>query len=205
MTLPVSLINDLELVPRDRPVGLLMRHSARFPITDEALNHLVGLTEEGVHMAEDLGAHLKPQFSFGRLMTSPVGRCVDTANSIARGADWSAQALIHEKLAHTFIEDAWKKVNKGEVNGHCPETICSLLDLLLGEPGAPRLDVMVSHDTVVGTALAHLLRVPVTGPDMPKYLEGFLVWRSEEGVHLRWRGTEYLLNGVYPENQPESH
>jgi phosphohistidine phosphatase SixA len=192
MTIPVSLLYDLERIPCDRPVGLLMRHSARFPITDEALNHLVGLTEEGVRMAEDFGALLARRFQLGRLHSSPVGRCIDTANAVARGAGWPVQSVIEGKLAHEFIASSWDQIRKGELNGHLPIEVRSLLEFVLGDPGKPRLDVLVTHDTVLATVITCFMGVPATGPDMPRYLEGLLIWRAADGIHTFWRSTEQV-------------
>ena len=63
MGIPETLLTDLDNVPRDRAVTLLMRHSARFPIVppDEGWN--VTLTPEGVKMAENLGQVIAPLFA----------------------------------------------------------------------------------------------------------------------------------------------
>lgn len=170
----------------------MMRHSARFPITDEAVNHLVGLTEEGVRTAEAFGASLAQTFQCGRLHSSPVGRCIDTANAVARGAGWPVQAVIDEKLAHEFIAPSWDKIRKGEMNGSLPVEIKALLEFMLGEPGAPRLDVLVTHDTVLATVLTCFMGVQATGPEMPRFLEGMLIWRAEDGIHTLWRSVEQV-------------
>lgn len=170
----------------------MMRHSARFPITDEAVNHLVGLTEEGVRMAEAYGALLAQSFKPGRLLSSPIGRCVDTANALARGAGWPLQASAEDKLAYPFIASSWEKLKKGELNGHVPADVRALLELMLGEPGEPCLDVLVTHDNVLATVIAYFMGAQVTGPDLPRYLEGLLIWRADDGIHTLWRSDEMV-------------
>jgi broad specificity phosphatase PhoE len=192
MELPRSLIDDLAVIPRDRPVTLLMRHSARYPINDPAETYLVGLTPEGVVMAEALGAVLGQMYPGGRLLSAPVGRCQDTAQAIARGAGWPGQAQPDERLSHPFIAPAWDCYNRGEVNGRLPRQVQAVLALLLEHEGsAPRLDVLVTHDTIVGTLAGCLLKAPVLKEHWPGFLEGVFVWRSEGRVCARWRGTDW--------------
>jgi hypothetical protein len=198
MELPVSLINDLDLAPRDRTVALLMRHSARHPILDPSDPYVAKLTEQGVRMAEELGVVLGQHFNGGRLLSSPVGRCIDTAAAIARGAGWPALVQTDERLSHPFIEPAWDKFLRGDVNGVLPGPVLSALDLIL-DPSCtePVLDVMVTHDTHVGTLAGCLFKVPVTEKYWSGFLEGILLWRSGTQIRARWRGLEWRLGADY--------
>lgn len=228
MTIPVSLLDDLEHVLRDSHSGppervtLLMRHSARFPIENPADTFLVGLTEEGVRLAEAFGQLLGKDFVPGRLRSSPVGRCRATGEAIARGAGWTtAKVRADRRLSHPYNEMAWDMVwnaQHGKANGSNGALPASLPPLLhwvtgAGRPaGAPRststapaiyqeylpifqqpvLDVLVTHDTVVGAVAGGLLHAPITGPDWPAFLEGLLFWWAEGLVHVRWRGLEHV-------------
>ncbi len=194
MPIPETLLKDLQCVPQDRPVALLMRHSNRFPITDPEKNYMVGLTEEGVRLAEQLGGVLREQFRPGRVMSSPVGRCVDTAQAIARGAGWPVEVISNQRLSHEFIASTWSMLEAGQVNDSLPWQVLSTLEFLLDheQPG-PVLDVMVTHDTVLGAVVAALLDAPVTGENWPRFLEGVFIWKDDEEVHLLWRGEEHQL------------
>ncbi|HET8731866.1 MAG TPA: histidine phosphatase family protein, partial [Moraxellaceae bacterium] len=79
------------LLPADRPLILLSRHSVR----EEAPNGIAGydlpLTEEGIRLAEEWGTRLPGPLH--ALHSSPVGRCVDTATALARGAGQSGLAV----------------------------------------------------------------------------------------------------------------
>ena len=202
--LPASLINDLNRIPRDRPVALLMRHSARFPIPDPALTFEIPLTEEGIRLAEELGALLGGQFLAGRMLAAPVGRCLTTVEAIARGAEWSVEVESDERLSHPFIAPVWSLVEHGKLNGVLPFQIQATLQLLLDLPqpavrGAlPQLDVMATHDTVLGAVVACLLGAPILGMDYwPGYLEGLFLWREENQIHARWREKEYVFTEQY--------
>lgn len=194
MALPQTLLDDLARVPRDRPVALLMRHSNRFPITDPAKNYEIGLTEEGVRLAEALGRLLAQQFQPGRVMSSPVGRCVDTAGAIARGAGWPEAVAPHHLLSHDHIAPAWALAELGRCTDETPTEVVATLELLLRrDRGAPMLEVMVTHDTIVGAVARCVLNAPVLGDDWPQFLEGIFFWEEGDSVHALWRGGLYRI------------
>lgn len=199
MTLPQSLLTDIERIPRDRPVALLMRHSNRYPIIDPAKNYEVGLTEEGVQLAEQFGKFLSSRFMPGRVMSSPVTRCVDTAAAIARGAGWTAAVVPHHLLSHDHIASAWSLAELGRCAGEAPAEVLATLELLLkSDRGTPVLEVMVTHDTIVGAVAACVLNASIVGNDWPLFLEGIFLWEAEDGVHALWRGEEQVLKEIYP-------
>jgi hypothetical protein len=196
--IPQSLLNDVKRVPIDRPAVLLMRHSARHPIIDPAQPFIAALTEEGVRLAEEFGVVLGGRYSPGKLMSAPVGRCIDTAAAIARGAGWAGAVQSEEYLSHPFIEPAWDQLCRGEVNGVLPRQVRATLDLLLkSERSAPGLDVAVTHDTVLGAVAGCLLKTPVMGEHWPEFLEGLFAWRDGEQVRVLWRGAEWHFGTDY--------
>jgi hypothetical protein len=192
-----------------------MRHSVRYPIVNPAETYLVGLTEEGVRLAEDLGVLLGGHFTPGRLRASPVGRCKATAAAIAHGAGWPVKVRADKRLSHPFIEPAWSLVERtqtagGErLNGVLPERVRATLAWAVGAAEAarqpylplleeaPRLDVLVTHDTIVGAVAGSLLHAPVTGPYWPGYLEGIFFWWDGGLLHARWRGEEQVFTRAF--------
>jgi len=172
-------------------VALLMRHSARYPILDPAEPYLAGLTPEGIAMAEELGRQLGRKHRGGRLLSAPVARCMDTAQAVARGAGWPELVSAEERLSHPFIAPAYDSFARGEVNGVLPWQAGAVLELLLADANrGAQLDVMVTHDTILVTVAGCLLQAPVLKEFWPDYLEGMFVWRAEEQVCVRWRGSE---------------
>jgi len=189
MPVPDTLLLGLQMIPRDRPVALLMRHSIRYPITDPALNYKVGLTPEGIELAVAFGGLLAGQFAPGRLASSPVGRCVDTANAISRGAGWDLLAQSHFLLSHDHIEPAWELLTANQVNGHPPAQVVQTLKFLVDHTeNSPSLDIFVTHDTVLGTMVGSLLHCPVQEEHWPVFLEGAFFWQEDETIHILWRG-----------------
>jgi hypothetical protein len=191
MGIPKSLLNDLELTPVDRPVALLLRHAARFPIPDQARSLEITLTEEGVRTAEELGAILSKRMPGGRMLAPQVDRCLTTANAIAHGAGWQKQAQPDDRLSHAFIYPVWEMVAAGEVSKKMPLQVRIILELMLENPrGKPRLDVMATHDSVVGVMANNLLRAQVLGEHWPGFLEGLFAWQDDGQAVILWRGEE---------------
>ena len=83
--IPSHTLRLLDKAPRDRPVLLLLRHSVRDDLpqeSDEA--YALPITDTGYQLAADLGNLLR-----GRVRTlhsSPLTRCIQTAEAIAEGA-----------------------------------------------------------------------------------------------------------------------
>jgi hypothetical protein len=191
MGIPKSLLNDLERIPADRPVALLLRHAARFPIPDQARSLEILLTEEGMRDAEELGAILGKRMPGGRLLAPQVDRCLATANAIAIGAGWQKQAQPDDRLSHAFIVPVWERVAAGEEMKKMPLQVRIILDLMLESPrGRPRLDVMATHDSVMAVMAYTLLRAPVLAENWPGFLEGLFAWQDEGHAAILWRGEE---------------
>ena len=201
MPVPETLLFDLQAIPRSRPVALLMRHSHRFPITDPAHNKQIGLTLEGLQQATQLGSLLGETFTAGRLYSSPVGRCVDTANAIARGANWPVHASPHFILSHDHIESLWDAFAVGQMDASYPLQVTDILAFLLDfGRSSPGLDILVTHDTILCMLVGYLLGQPTLGEYWPAYLEGVFCWEEEGLICARWRGKTYELAAI-PANQ----
>lgn len=197
MSVPTSLLDDLRQMPADRPVTLLMRHSIRYPITDWATGDSIGLTPEGFRIAEQFGAVLGESRQPGRLLSSPVGRCLDTARSIVNGAGWTGDIQTHPKLYHPFVEPVWQLLD-GHNNGHSiPQPIFELHDLVTcHQHTEPVVDLLVTHDSVLGSMIAYLLGLPVFGKEhWPGFLEAVFFWKEAGSTVMVWRGQRFALAG----------
>jgi hypothetical protein len=80
----LELLQTLHALPSDAPAAAFLRHAKRFPITDESEPTLAEITPEGAASAEALGAAIRG-FDCVRIFHSPVKRCRQTAECIARG------------------------------------------------------------------------------------------------------------------------
>ena len=176
--------------------GLILRHSARFPILKEEDVYTVGLTREGVQQAEFLGNHLSQIRQPGRIFSSPVGRCLDTASSIVRGAGWSKTVCPDYHLSHPYIAPVWNSLPINWQTDPVPGQVAELINLVLEGDDTPEvLDIFVTHDTIVASIAGYFMGVEFHYPAYwPEFLEGVLVWRDEKGVHFRWREDDRVID-----------
>lgn len=90
-----ELLDALHALPASGPAAAVMRHAARHPIANPAEPTLAEITTEGAQAAEAFGARIAG-FDRVRLFHSPVKRCGQTAECIARGA---ARAGLQAEVA----------------------------------------------------------------------------------------------------------
>lgn len=203
--IPGSLLESWRRVPDGVHATLFMRHSYRLSIPREGPDE-VDLTDEGVRLARELGASFRARPA-GRLLASSVPRCVSTARAIAEGAGWSTQPVLDERLrnpwtvddegkrrAHAYWAtrprtiDALRFAMDAGIPGWRPfgDAVAVMVDAMIEAPVAGALDVLVTHDLMVGAVVEWLLRPGLER--VPRFLEGVFVWRTERGIALAWRG-----------------
>lgn len=204
-----ALAPALALLPTDRPVALLTRHSVREASPNGIATYDLPLTPEGVTLAESWGGQLgRPLHS---LHSSPVGRCVDTATALARGAGNSGLKVA---TTATLVEPGCYVHSIGRVgplflklgalafaNRHLRESLdgiltpeqggAKLLQHLHEHQGpAGSLSVHVTHDTILAAFIYHLIgRDHLDEEDWPWMMEGAWVWFEDaDTVRWIWRG-----------------
>lgn len=80
----LELLETLRSLPTSAPAAVFLRHAEREPIVDSAEPTLAEITPAGAGAAEALGAQIRG-FGCVRLFHSPVKRCRQTAECLARG------------------------------------------------------------------------------------------------------------------------
>ncbi|KZY17972.1 histidine phosphatase family protein, partial [Alcanivorax sp. HI0035] len=174
------LLEALNLLPQDKPVHLLTRHSVRELAKNGFADYRLPLTPEGIDMAREWGAQLaRPVEAF---YSSPVGRCVNTAIAMAEGA--RKAGLIDEipdiTTDTTLVEPGCYVEDLNQVgptflkmgafrflNQHLQEPFDGMLSPAEGrsklaaylkarEPASGHLNVHVTHDTILAVLVAEL-------------------------------------------------
>lgn len=190
-----SVINNLCEAPSHLPISLLMRHSARFPIEDMRRAYSVGLTPQGVAMAETFGQFLSRSFSPGRLRSAPVGRCRDTALAIGRGANWRIPVEDELRVSFPYIEQAYETRNEYIPGTKLPIQIIELMNALLENQNQPPcVDIVVTHDSILTCLLKYLLGFQFSADNWPQYLEGLLVWKENSRIMILWRSERFEVD-----------
>lgn len=89
-----ELLKTIETLSVDGKSAAMLRHAARFPIVDPTEPTLAEITPEGAADAENFGQRVTG-FECVRLFHSPVKRCRQTAECIARGAQKAGITVEH--------------------------------------------------------------------------------------------------------------
>lgn len=204
-----DLAPAMALLPRDRPLLLLTRHSVRETAPNGIATYDLPLTEEGVALAVDWGGRWS--FPLHGMYSSPVGRCVDTASALARGAGCPDLAV---KTSHMLVEPGCYVQSIGHVgplflqlgplafaNRHLSEALHGILSpeagaerllrhLYASQGHAGSLTVHVTHDTILAAFIYHLIgREHLHEDDWPWMLEGAWLWFDDaDTVRWIWRG-----------------
>ncbi|MFZ5560427.1 MAG: histidine phosphatase family protein [Pseudomonadota bacterium] len=209
-TLHPALAPAMGLLPGDKPLALITRHSLRELAPNGIATYDLPLTPDGVRLAEQWGGQLP--WPLHGLHSSPVGRCVDTAQAMARGAGCSGLAV---STSLNLVEPGCYVHSVGEVgplflqlgplafaNRHLGERLAGILSPEQGgakllrhlyehQGSAGTLTVHVTHDTILAAFIYHLMdRARLEEEDWPWMLEGAWVWFDDaDTVCWVWRGA----------------
>lgn len=213
--LPPSVLNLLDRSPTDCPVVVLLRHSVRDHIPQGRTGHFVPITAWGRQLAIELGGLLRGRLR--TLHTSPLARCVQTAQALAEGAGADLAVVPNRLLGDpgVFVLDGrrawenWEQLGHEGVMGHLvseagalsgmarPDEAARFLvqSMLAAAANRPGVHVFVTHDSLVTATAARLLGKPLGRDDWPWYLEGAFFWAADDGIHSAYREQEAVLSG----------
>ena len=202
-----SIEERLALVPDEADATLVIRHAERGEIPSGTYGMDVALTAKGVAAAERLGAALVGDRQLS-VTSSPVPRCVQTAEALFRGSGRGDNVVLDRRLGNPgpfvvdpatsgplFLKLPGIEVVRRQLSdtqsppGMRPTAegvriLLGLVAALLGRQG--RLNVYVTHDAILAVLVASLYRMPIDQVGWPSYLEGLLLWRSAGGLHFGW-------------------
>lgn len=210
--IPPSVLAHLDRIPRDKPVVILLRHSVRDHLPPGEVGNSVPITDVGRRLAFDLGALFRGRLL--RLYTSPVLRCMQTAEMLNAGAMTNHTIMVERLLGEPGVyvlddELAWSNWQRLGHSGVMQHLVTSsealpgmvhpdeaawrlvrhMLDIAGDEPG---LHVFVSHDLLVAATAARLLRKPFGNHEWPWFLEGAFFWQEGSAVHVVYREHECI-------------
>lgn len=204
MTLPSTLLEDIARAPTDRPVLLLIRHAERDAIAAGDVGLDARLTDRGRAAARLLGAALPG--GGVEVVSSPIARCVETAELLGRGAPrldrrlGDPGAFIRDtERAWPWFRDhplAWLVARQIEDDEPLPGFAApadGVRALVVASMPRAGLRVAVTHDALLGVVAGRVLgRADLP---LPGWLEGLLVWPVPGGFRVRYRGIEGAIDG----------
>ena len=195
MSLPDYLIEAFQDLPVDQTINVLMRHSARFPIESDAEVFTAQLTPEGKELAYNFGEWLSEKFEFGKIISSPVNRCIETGISIANGAGNGKVVLPDPVLSHPNENGEYDQMDDFLENGIWPERISKIADKMFPVEETNKLNFFITHDTVLALMAAYWLGIDIRAPqDWPKFLEPMFFWKSKGKMMISFRGNEFCVD-----------
>jgi carbamoyltransferase len=200
------LFRALSSTDHTRPTILLMRHAARGPLPADGAGADVPLLPEGATAAHALGKAIGARLT--TLRTSPVLRCVQTAQALQAGAERAIEPLHDQALGDPglFVADAEIAWQNWVRLGHEAVMATMISGLQLPGMAPPRqaaqrliahiietagksagVHVFVTHDSLLAATVAHTLNLQLQPPDWPTYLEALLLVPSPHSLEVRWR------------------
>ncbi len=204
------LVERLLALPPQEDAALVLRHAEREAIPPGTFGADLALTADGISSAERLGAMVSGTRVQVSVTASPVPRCVATARAILRGGDRPEEVTLDWRLGGPgpFVVDTQQsgplslKVDPLEIarrqledaeppNGMraTSEGVELLLELVMVDLGTSgRLNIYVTHDSILAVFVACLYGLSVNEIGWPGYLDGLLLWRDGEKLRFVWRG-----------------
>lgn len=205
--IPPSVLRWLEEVPGDQPVALLLRHSVRDFLPPGDAGYALPITDVGAKLGRELGGLVGKRLR--SLRTSPLLRCVQTAEVLREGAGVDLPIVCDRLLGDpgVYVLDGRRAWTNWESRGHegvmahlveqhdalpgmaRPDPAARFLvhHMLAAAQTAPGVHVFVTHDSLVTATAARLLHRVLTKEDWPWYLEGAFFWRGSNGLHAAYR------------------
>lgn len=207
------LLETLRSLPSAVPAAAFLRHAEREPITDVSDPTKAEITETGAASAEGFGAQIRG-FDCVRLFHSPVKRCRQTAECIARGVNANGGcaeiAGPENALGIDYILDRSEAgrltLEHGEhfvrlwFTGQVAPTVIEAAEKIaalkvdhlvrrLQEPCARgrRLDLHVSHDWNIIILRELLLGVRHEDAAWLNFLDGVAFTPATDGVRAHYR------------------
>lgn len=219
MTQPDGAARTLALlakVPPESPVALVLRHAEREEITSGAFGNDVSLTRRGRNSARRLGMGLSSRTA-GVVKSSPLPRCMQTADAVIAGAGWKNGAMPDQLLGdpgpfvaepelagRLFLDIGTETVVRRQLADDRPpsgmRSTSAGAKLLLRElaaalNGPNSASVFVTHDAVLAALAGHLYGLPADGFHWPGYLDALVMWPDSDRLRFLWRG---LGEGSHP-------
>lgn len=216
LRLPASFVDRLNRISPDQPVVILLRHAERgaLPI-DGGDAYSLPITDEGVRQARALGTEIRGRLK--TLHTSPLARCVQTAEAMKEGAlvdipvvrdrllgdpgvyvvdgkaawaNW--QAMGNEGVVEHLVSSDIPLPGMAAPNAAAINLVMHMLNVAGTVAG---LHVFVTHDSLIAVTVARMVGCPRSAGLWPYFLEGAFFW-FDEFIYMDYRNSLRQVN--YP-------
>ena len=202
------------------PKLILIRHAERAELPNTDVGFTMPLTEYGYTSSCQFGLTLNS--NVGLIHTSPLIRCIQTAEQIARSNSYSIDNIKHSELLGDpgfFIDDGklawehWKekghdKVNQfllagkerwsgfKNLNSAANQMKAKIRECLCGLKDK-EIAVWVTHDTILAAFATQVLEKPLTISQWPAFL-GHLVITLQSDETLNFEYVQNIRQNIEP-------
>ncbi|MCU0861978.1 MAG: histidine phosphatase family protein [Methanomassiliicoccales archaeon] len=202
----LRILQDLALVPEGRNCALIIRHADRNGAIDALVDAKEGLNEVGRKRSMELGAALR-RFDYLRMISSPVERCVETCEAMAKGFGPNHTIETTEYLgmmAPTMLQPgvAYQLMRSMGLHGFVEAYVAGRIDkkaVLSCEEGARMLMAyaidrlrgatgtalsLVTHDMLITPAMVRYFGYDHRTKGLVPFLDGMVLYESDYGLRL---------------------
>ena len=190
----LTMLSQILQLPDNSTHSLLVRHSDRDKIAKGTFGNDVPLNEKGLQNALAFGQGLSG-LKINRIFSSPVGRCIQTAEQIRKGCGqdieiFESNALglpglhINDEVAagSYFLEHGLHKIYEQFVEGiempgmvHRDDLGKILTEFIVGNSAESGLTIFVSHDSLITQYRYCLDQTIYTRENWLDFLSGLLL------------------------------
>ena len=201
----------LDSVPDGAPIAIVLRHAEREEIATGTFGNEIPLTPHGRQSAGRFGVGLSSRQP-GIVKSSPLPRCMQTADAIIVGAGWNISAVPDQLLGDPgpfvvepelagplFLDLGIEEIARQQLaEDEPPKGMRStsfgvklvLRELVTALNRQAKASVFVTHDAVLAVLVGHLYGLPVQGFPWPDYLDALVAWPDSNQLRFRWRGLD---------------
>lgn len=189
----MRIINELEKYDKNAKIALIIRHGDRDEIPDGEFGNDVLLNKKGIRNSIQFGKGLS-SFSINKIFSSPVQRCIQTAENIVKGFNQNIQIaetktlgdpgvyIYDEKSAGKyFLEKGFEKLYieymfKIKIPGMYSITDGSIKmeNFIKDYTKYAGITIFVTHDSLIAFFDYYLKKKIYTKENWVKYLDGII-------------------------------
>jgi broad specificity phosphatase PhoE len=209
-----SILDNFQLIPPEASYAVLLRHAERFNLLAGRLGNNVSLTKKGIEDARNFGLLLQP-YNVDRIFSSPVLRCVQTANEITGRAGTDSLKIVtrtslgepgcyiknpYVAIKYFLVSDAETVVQafiaRGKLDGFVPlkEGSTNLLAEILGDISKKGSRCLyISHDAVIAPFISYFTGEKFDHEHWLGYLDGVIITLLDGEVRMIRDGKENII------------
>ncbi len=207
------IIEELSRIDKiqEKNIAVLIRHGERFEIKSSEFGNEILLTEKGKFDSEELGKALL-NYPVRKIYTSPIHRCVQTAEYIKKGLNKNVEIVVNDELGNpgfhildakiageTYLRDGFKKVFNDFISGKTPEGWASAeylqthaLDFLKSKTENFGITFFVTHDCLISNfSFANHIKTYDIENNWVAYLDGCVLDLTDHKKYYKNLFTQY--------------